>query len=1149
MMRKAAAVLTAICCLVASQVYALGLGSLILESSLNQPLRARIEIVDLGGVSPADIVVQMGSQQDFQRFNLERTNFFSDVNFTIESTSQGIFVVLTSNQSVREPYLNFILDTRWPSGRILSEHTVLLDLPVFSDGRSIAEPINQPVSPVVETEPSVERQDLVETRPAATSTSSTAESEPQPAPSATETVASENVITETPMAPGSLEVQETDTLWEVALRVRPDNSVSIQQTMLALQRLNPDAFVGGNINRLQAGETLRIPDLSQIQSISQQQAVSEVTRQNQQADLNVQPLTAPASGPSSLATGEQQGQLRVLTADEAEAAGSGASAAVEAENTALDARIEALENQLALQEEDADRSRLQQTELVARLNDLDDQIAAAVEIIRMQDQQLAQLQQSLAEAAVQASLQQEQPAMEVEQPVAAVSESQPVSTSPPSFLQSVTTVLSNNLIILIIVSVLAVCLMVMLMLRRNRAVTAEGFEVEFESGVAPDDSSEHQADEWAKGREAEPDEETVLAVAGIAGAALADVDGQESAERETDEVIGEFDSEEREESKEREEIESGFDEPVDQLAESEVDLYDLEEQTDETSVQEAALEVTSEDEAETYVSADERQEADRSASDDMTVVGEEAGSEVSGVSGSEVAEDGEPAQADEAELLDEIVDFELETEIGSEEDEEQSAEIVDFDIDEFLDEDEAVEMQSGEVQSDAAEESSDSEQSIDFELDTETEFDEQGDDEREVENTGVELEGIEYSPESDGDDVAQIDLESEGDTEDDDVAQIDLESEDDTDDDDVAQIDLESEDDTDDDDVAQIDLESEDDTDVDAELDLDTSTLEGEESDKGEEEVESLDFDLGSTGISELDEEVGTDLESVSDSEVETFDFELGAEETENEPEDELVAEDEETTDNLESVDFALSTEEASDVPSDVEERVHEEVNNFEEVEIAPENESDSEEPGEGPAVELTAEDESDMEAEATVDADLEAEIKAEIEDEIEEKIESEAEQKIAAADEIEVEAEAEVETTESDLSDSTVSELEQPAANEDVEEVVGDIELADEPDKAADEISEVLAQDEEAAAPDSEVEMGDLDFLSKDEDSAIDGAEQDSDLLSDDDEAATKLDLAYAYQKMGDVDGAKEILEEVLKEGNDAQVSEAKNLIEALQG
>ena len=117
MMRKAAAVLTAICCLVAGQVHALGLGSLTLESSLNQPLRARIEIVDLGGVSPADIVVQMGSQQDFQRFNLERNNFFSGVNFAIERTAEGVFVVLTSSQSVREPYLSFILDTRWPSGR------------------------------------------------------------------------------------------------------------------------------------------------------------------------------------------------------------------------------------------------------------------------------------------------------------------------------------------------------------------------------------------------------------------------------------------------------------------------------------------------------------------------------------------------------------------------------------------------------------------------------------------------------------------------------------------------------------------------------------------------------------------------------------------------------------------------------------------------------------------------------------------------------------------------------------------------------------------------------------------------------------------------------------------------------------------------
>ncbi len=350
MMRKAAAVLTAICCLVANQVLALGLGSLTLESSLNQPLRARIQVVDLGGVSPADISVQMASQQDFQRFDLERSNFLVNVNFEIERTAEGVFVVLSSSQAVREPYLSFILDTRWPSGRILSEHTVLLDLPVFSDGRSVAEPINQPVSPSAEPQ-----QGVVERQAAAAGAGQSAarveEPEPESQPEATGAVArSEQVISEAPVLPDNLEIQESDTLWEIALRVRPDNSVSIQQTMLAIQRLNPEAFVGGNINRLQAGATLQIPDLSDIQSINQQQAVSEVSRQNQQADLNVEPLTAPGTGPRSLAESSQQGQLRVLTAEDAEPAGIGGSDAVAAENEELDARIAALETRLALQE-------------------------------------------------------------------------------------------------------------------------------------------------------------------------------------------------------------------------------------------------------------------------------------------------------------------------------------------------------------------------------------------------------------------------------------------------------------------------------------------------------------------------------------------------------------------------------------------------------------------------------------------------------------------------------------------------------------------------------------------------------------------------------------------------------------------------------
>ncbi|MDH3900094.1 MAG: hypothetical protein OEU51_03480, partial [Gammaproteobacteria bacterium] len=67
------------------------------------------------------------------------------------------------------------------------------------------------------------------------------------------------------------------------------------------------------------------------------------------------------------------------------------------------------------------------------------------------------------------------------------------------------------------------------------------------------------------------------------------------------------------------------------------------------------------------------------------------------------------------------------------------------------------------------------------------------------------------------------------------------------------------------------------------------------------------------------------------------------------------------------------------------------------------------------------------------------------------------------------------------------------------------------------------------------------LDDLDKDADSAIEDTAEG--LLDSSDEVGTKLDLARAYVDMGDQDSARNILEEVLEEGNETQKSEAKNL------
>jgi pilus assembly protein FimV len=58
---------------------------------------------------------------------------------------------------------------------------------------------------------------------------------------------------------------------------------------------------------------------------------------------------------------------------------------------------------------------------------------------------------------------------------------------------------------------------------------------------------------------------------------------------------------------------------------------------------------------------------------------------------------------------------------------------------------------------------------------------------------------------------------------------------------------------------------------------------------------------------------------------------------------------------------------------------------------------------------------------------------------------------------------------------------------------------------------------------------------------------DDDFDFLSGTDETATKLDLARAYLDMGDTEGARDILDEVITEGNEDQQNEARELIAKL--
>jgi len=1060
MKRQAAAFLTAICCLLASQVYALGLGTLSLESSLNQPLRARIEIVDLGGVSPSDIVVQMASQQEFQRFNLERTNFLAGVSFEIERTSAGVFVVLTSSQAVREPYLSFILDTRWPSGRILSEHTVLLDLPVFSDGRSVAEPINQPVSPAVEPQQGVvERQAAVtpdgQAAPAAVEPAvSQAEPQPESVPASSAIAArTAPVVSEAPARAGTVEIQESDTLWEIAMRVRPNEAVSIQQTMLAIQRMNPEAFADGNINRMQAGATLQIPDLSDIQSINQQQAVSEVSRQNQQADLAVQPLTAPASGPSSQAASSRQGQLRVLTAEDAEPAGAGASATLQAENAELDAQIRALENQLALQEEEVDRVLVEQAELVSRLSDLDAQIASAMEIIRLQDQQLAQLQQQLAESAAQAAV--EPPAIEAPAAAPLVTQAQPAQVTPPSLLDSVLRILSSSTMVLVIVAVLVVLLTVLLLVRRNLAATAEGLQQDFGDdleredidGVLPsgNDLSRTTADStgWGDNEDdgaldgGEPPTVTALnpaapLAAGMAATAISVAD--------------------------RVEVQTA-------------------DETDKTGITRDSL-----------ADWDAEIEVDEAADDAITGFGDE---EFAGLAEESAADVSDEPLSDEAlsddqvgdEASADVLDFELDAELGQSGQDSDDLEVLDFDIDDFLDDEEDGQAAAAADDSTAPGQPGDTigtvgaaaasvaasdhdDHGVDFELETDLAEAPSAASPVATDDITDHGEGIEFTPGVTPASASDEEADNEP-----------------------------------------------------AEAMAAGETLDSADDDQ----IETLDFDLGQAGLDsagsgEVDEEIAD-----AGTEIDTLDFELNDVASVG-PSDITVDQHPTESADFAAVDFELSSEVASDAPAAEQLAEPVESVDFELEEDLDTDISFAEE--ESSAVADTSGIAIDFEPDSD-SADAAPDIEIEFDEGDEEPL---ADQEIPAFD--------------ASHKETTGFGPAPPAANED-ESATGEPRRATAGYTTA---TGKLAEGQNSTGSGSATELGALDFFSADKDAALEGDVDELDFLSDDDEAATKLDLAYAYQKMGDVDGAKEILEEVINEGNDAQVNEARNLMEALR-
>ncbi len=178
-------------------------------------------------------------------------------------------------------------------------------------------------------------------------------------------------------------------------------------------------------------------------------------------------------------------------------------------------------------------------------------------------------------------------------------------------------------------------------------------------------------------------------------------------------------------------------------------------------------------------------------------------------------------------------------------------------------------------------------------------------------------------------------------------------------------------------------------------------------------------------------------------------------------------------------------------------------------------------------------------------ESDGEVEVEIEAEDIAEADIDADLEDLLADVGEVEELEEA----TPEQPDPAELSEL-HPELENLLDDLEGEDIVLEEQDLALDDADSDLAEDLDVEL-DSELQQ--LLNDAGDEDVALDAGNDDDafdglNLLEGADEVETKLDLARAYIDMEDIDGAKDILQEILKEGSDAQQQEANNLLGSLE-
>ena len=353
-----------------------------------------------------DIRIRLAGSEDFDRLGVERSYFLTGIQFEVQAdstTGRGV-ILLSTEEAVLEPYLDFIIEARWPSGRLLREYTVLVDPPAFRQ-EMVTVSVAERVEAMTSKPPSGEPVQSTQSPRESSSGDSVRLRESALPPGEMPERAFSTETASIPSAGKRYMVSRDETLWEIAAQARPEG-ITVQQAMLDIQRLNPEAFIDGNINLIKAGYIIYLPAAGEVNSDDLATALDEVRSQNEQWRARRVPgVTAAATlrvsaapPPESARDASGSDQSSMLAQPSRDAAEDSAAAAADRDGGRPEATESGAQESAAQDAAPPAGASTASAELLAQLDAMSERLDTAEQIVAVKDEQIAALQQALREA-------------------------------------------------------------------------------------------------------------------------------------------------------------------------------------------------------------------------------------------------------------------------------------------------------------------------------------------------------------------------------------------------------------------------------------------------------------------------------------------------------------------------------------------------------------------------------------------------------------------------------------------------------------------------------------------------------------------------------------------------------------------------------